>query len=148
DRPEPPRRRTNWTRVVAIATLGVIVVVIGLFVTMIALLHNEAFRQRLIAVARAKVSAALGADVEARDFALHLSGLNPSVDMYDVSIAGSAPHADTPLLQADHLAVAIRIDSFVRREWYLSNIALDHPVVHVVVDPAGGTNLPKASSNS
>jgi translocation and assembly module TamB len=111
-----------------------------------ALLHNEAFRQYLLRTAHSQLNEAAGVDLRIRDFSLHWSGISPAVDMYDVVINGQAPYTNPPLLQLDHLAVGVQIVSLLSRSWYLRDISLDHPVVHVIVADNGETNLPKAKA--
>ena len=73
--------------------------------------------------------------------------MSPAVDMYDVVINGAAPYTNPPLLEADHLGVGVQIVSLVSRKWYLKDIVIDHPVVHVFVAGKGDTNLPKSKSS-
>src|SRR6516162_4750392 len=90
----------------AMATL-VVIALIGI----VALLHNDAFHPYVLRIARKKLNAATGVELRIRDFSVHLSGLSPSVDMYDVVIEGAPPYQTPPLLQVDHLRVGIQIVS-------------------------------------
>ena len=144
--PPPPRRR-NWTRIAAWAVGGLAGLILLLAIVIIGLLHNEAFRQYLLRIAHSRLSEAVGIELRIRDFSVRWSGISPAVDMYDVVVDGAAPYPNPPLLRVDHLGVGVQIVSLVSRKWYLKDIVLDHPVVHVVVAGNGDTNLPKTKSS-
>ena len=108
---------------------GCLVVLVSiLLIGVVALLHNNSFRQYLLRIAHTKLSEAVGIELKMRDFSVHLSGLSPAVDMYDVVIDGAPPYTTPPLLQVDHLSVGIQIVSLLSRKWYLKDIVIDHPV--------------------
>lgn len=111
-----------------------------------ALLRDQRFRQYLLGIAYTRVSQAAGVELRMRDFSVHLSGLSPTVDMFDVEIAGAAPYQTPPLAKADRLSVSIQVVSLLQRKWYLKDLAVDHPVVRVVVRENGETNLPQQKS--
>ena len=114
----------------------------------VALLHNTEFRQYLLRIAHTKLNEAAGVDLKMKDFSVHLSGLAPAVDMYDVVIESAPPYQATPLLKVDHLSVGIQIVSLLRKDWYLRDIVLDHPVAHVFVGANGENNFPKTKSSN
>jgi len=142
-----PRRRRNWTRIVAWTVAGLAGLILLLAIAIVGLLHNEAFRQYLLRIAHSKLSEAVGIELRIRDFSVHWSGMSPAVDMYDVVVNGAAPYTNPPLLEADHLGVGVQIVSLVSRKWYLKDIVIDHPVVHVFFAGKGDTNLPKSKSS-
>jgi translocation and assembly module TamB len=142
----PPNRR-NWLRIARITAAAVSVVSTLFLFGIVALLNNHAFRQYLIRKTHHQLSDALGAELQVKDFGVHLSGLNPSVDMNGVIISGAAPYNDRPLLRVDHLSAAVRIDSFMQRKWHFSDVQLDHPVVQILVDGQGRSNLPHAKES-
>jgi translocation and assembly module TamB len=145
----PVRRRPRWQRALA-WTAGVLVVLllvaaVGVYL----LLHSSSFHQYVLRTAQQKTSAALNTRVTARDFAVHLSNLG--LDLYDVTIYGVGPGANAPLLGTNHLSLGVRILSALHRQWNLDNVLIDHPVVHLVVNQNGDTNLPQpqpSNSNS
>ena len=142
EEPERPRRRRSRVRIIAAAAVLLVIIIAALLVGVFALLHTEGFRQYLIRRAVAEVKDIVGADIHVRDFDLHLSGLSPMVDMYDVAIDGAAPYVNPPFIRADRLGLGITIDSVIHRTWYFSKIELDHPVARVLVDEQGRNNLP------
>jgi translocation and assembly module TamB len=131
------------------AAAAVAVLVVAIAVAVVVLLHSSAFHAYVLRFAEQKLSAALKASVQARDFSLHFSGISPAVDIYGLAVGGAAPHADVTLLQVDHVRIAVRVTSVWYRTWYLQELRVDHPVAQLVVDPNGNSNLPHPpSSNS
>ena len=112
--------------------------VVGLLV----LLHSERFHDYLLRTAQQKASEALGSQAQMRDFAIHWSGISPTVDLYGVVIHGAAPYSDPPLLQADALHVGVTVTSLLHKAWYVSDVRIEHPVVRIFADRDGRTNLP------
>lgn len=108
--------------------------------------YNSGIRQRILAKVESSVQESTGARLEVRDFNLHLSTL--SLDLWDITVHGSETHPNTPLLQADHINVGLKILSMIRRTWRLQDVIIDHPVVHVFVNKAGENNLPKPKQQS
>ena len=144
---EPPYRRRNWKRIAAWIVGGLLVLTAAFLVGIVTLLHNQAFRQYLLRIAQTKLNDTVGVQLKMRDFSVHLSGVSPAVDMYDVVIDSAPPYQATPLLKVDHLSVGIQVVSLLQREWYLKDIVIDHPVARVFVGENGETNLPTLKSS-
>jgi translocation and assembly module TamB len=142
EEPEQPRRRRSWKRIIVLTAALLVIIIAALLIGIFALLHTEGFRQYLIRKAVAEVKDIVGADIHVRDFNLHLSGLRPTVDMYDVAIDGAAPYVNPPFMQADRLGLGITIDSLIHRTWYFGKIELEHPVARIIVDEQGRNNMP------
>ncbi|MGC2321501.1 MAG: translocation/assembly module TamB domain-containing protein [Terriglobales bacterium] len=143
---EFPRRRfpKHVLRWIA-AGAGILVVMI--VVAIVVLLHNARFHRYMLRVAKEQASAALGARVEARDYALRWSGVSPAVDLYNVVVYGAPPYSTPPLLQVDHIGLGVRVVSLLRRTWYLNDVRIEHPVVRVTVDARGRNNLPQTKNS-
>ncbi len=105
------------------------------------------FHRYMLRTAQQKATEALGAPVQLREYTLHFSGIGPTLDLYNVRVDGAAPYSYPPLLQVDHVNVAVRVVSLLHRTWYLGNIAVDHPVMHVFEDKDGRDNLPQTKSS-
>ena len=146
-RHEPPYRRRNWKRIAVWTTGGFLALTAAFLIGIVALLHNDAFRQYLLRIAHTKLSDAVGIQLRMRDFSVHLSGISPAVDMYDVVIDSAPPYQATPLVKVDRLSVGIQVVSLIQRKWYLKDIVIDHPVARVVVTENGDTNLPTIKSS-
>ena len=106
------------------------------------LLRTQWFHAYLLRTAQQKASDALGSRAQMRDFAMHWSGLSPTVDVYGVVIEGAAPYSDPPLLQADAIHLGVTVTSLLHKTWYVGDIRIEHPVVHIFADNHGRTNLP------
>lgn len=121
--------------------------IIAAVLTVYVLLHNGSFHQYVLRTAQEKITAALGSQVRARDYALHFNGISPSLDLYDVVVDGAKPYPTPPLLTVDHLHVGIRVVSLVSKTWYLNDVTVNHPVVRMFVDAHGTDNLPQTKSS-
>ncbi len=93
-------------------------------------------------------SEALGVPVELQNYALHFSGISPTVDLYGLVVHGAAPFSDPPLLQVEHARIGVRVVSLLRKKWYLSEFTISHAVVQIRVDANGNNNLPKPRQGS
>jgi uncharacterized protein involved in outer membrane biogenesis len=125
-----------------------LLLILCLAVTAAFLIRSPRVHACLIQTVQTKATAALNTPVHFRDFSFHLSGLNPSVDVYQLTVEGASPHRDTPLAQADQLHLEVTVASLLRRSWYVNNIRIEHPVVRVLVDREGTTNLPASEKSS
>jgi translocation and assembly module TamB len=110
------------------------------------LLSSPGFHRYLKSTLEKQVSESLGVQVNLQEFALHLSSLG--VDLYGVTIHGAAPYENPPLLQVEHLRAGIGITSILQRKWYFREIEIERPVVQVLVDAKGVSNLPKPKTSS
>ncbi len=120
--------------------LFLVLTIIAFFV-----LRSRSFHNRILSYAQEQASASLGVQVEARDFAVHLSKL--SLDLYGVTVHGAPPYANPPLLQVDHVGLGVRIVSILHQSWYLNDVAIDRPVAQLFVDRDGKNNLPNPKSS-
>jgi translocation and assembly module TamB len=146
-RPDTPRAR-NLKKVLLWILISIVGLLAGLFLALFALLQAPAFRQYLLRVTHQRLTDALGTELRMRDFGFHLSGFSPTVDMYDVVIDGAAPYTTPPLMRVDHMSVSVQVVSLLRRNWYLRDIVVDHPVARVIVDARGASNLPTSKNSS
>lgn len=141
----PQRRQGRWRKILAwsagILLALLLVVGIGIYV----LLHSRSFHDYVIRTVEQKASASLNTRVQLQNFTLHLSNL--SLDLYGLTIYGTGPGANAPLLQVDHMSAGVRIISALHRQWNLDSVEVDHPVVTVIVDKSGQNNLPTPKSS-
>jgi autotransporter translocation and assembly factor TamB len=131
--------------------IGILVLIILVAGTIYTLLHNQRFHDYLLTKAESTLSTSLGTQVKAQNYTLAWSGISPTLDLYNASVAGAAPYTNPPLLTADHLHAEVRITSILSRTWYINDITLDHPVLHLLFDKSGKNNLPtpqKSNSQS
>ena len=146
--PDRASRRPRWLKVAGWTLAILLLLILCLAVTAAFLIRSPRVHAYLIQTVQTKATAALNTPVHFRDFSFHLSGLNPSVDVYQLTVEGGSPHRDTPLAQADQLHLEVTVASLLRRSWYVNNIRIEHPVVRVLVDREGTTNLPASQKSS
>jgi len=127
-----------------VGALGILVIL--LVVTAIFLARSPRVHAYLLRTGQEKATAVLNTPVQFQDFSFRLSGLNPSVDVYNVKVQGASSNTP-PLAQADRLHLEVTVASLLRRAWYVNDVRVEHPVVHVFVDSKGSTNLPPASAS-
>lgn len=147
---QPPRRpHRRWLRIVGWIAGGLGILILLIVVAVVVLLHSSRFHDYVLRTAQQKASTALGTKLSARDFKLSWSGISPSLDLYNVVVAGAPPYPDPPLLAVDHIHVGVTVTSLLRRTWYFNDATVDHPVVRVFVDKSGKSNIPEfGKSNS
>ena len=139
-----PRRL--WTRVLLWIAGSIGFVLLLLVVGIFALLHNARFHQFLLHRVDQIASDRVGTRVALQNFAIHLSNL--SMDLYGLTIDGATPYPTPPLLQVQHIGLQFRIVSIWDRKWYLENIRADNPVVRILTDARGISNLPTLKRTS
>jgi translocation and assembly module TamB len=142
------RRRALWKRILIWTGAALALLIILVVVTIAVLLHSARFHRYVLRRAQEQATAALGSQVQFRDYALHWSGMSPALDLYDIRVSGAPPYPNPPLLTADHLGMRITITSLLRHSFYVDDITVNHPVVHVFVDKKGANNLPQSNKKS
>lgn len=146
--PNPQHRRRShrgW-RILAWIAGSLVLLVIVCGIGLVALVNTDGVHRYLIGLAQQEASKQLGVRVQLQNFTLHWSGL--SLDLYGITVDGAAPYREPALLEADHIAVGVRVISVFGRKWYLDNLQIDHPVVWVLIDKNGVSNLPKLQGGS
>src|SRR5581483_6683188 len=140
-----PRRSREFERAMMWIAAGFTVLPLLIAAVVAILLSSPSFHRYLKSTLERQVSESLGVQLNLEGFALHVSSL--SVDLYGVTIHGAAPYQNPPLLQVQHLTAGIGITSILQRKWYFRNIEIDRPIVQVLVDAQGVSNLPKPKTN-
>jgi translocation and assembly module TamB len=143
----PPPRRYGWRRILKWIGVGVLVMIVAVIVGVVVLVKSNTVHQYVLSVAEKKVIASLGTQVKVGNFALHFSGVSPTLDLYNVTVYGAPPYQNPPLLQVDHIGVGIRVTSLLGRQWYFNSLRVDRPVARAFVDRQGRDNLPKSKSS-
>ncbi len=144
--PSSKRPLGNWKRIIGWVAAGVVGLVLLIIVGVAALLHSERFHAYLLRTAQEKATEALGGQVQMRDFTLHWSGISPTVDLYNVVVHGAAPYSDPPLLEAEALHLGVTVTSLLHKAWYVGDVRIEHPVVRILADREGHTNIPPAKT--
>lgn len=143
----PPPSGHGWRRALKWIGIGVLVIIVLVTVGVVVLLKSNTAHQYVLNLAEKKVTASLGTQVKVGNFALHFSGISPTLDLYNVTVYGAPPYQTPPLLQVDHIGVGIRVTSLLHRQWYFNSLRVDHPVARAFVDGHGTDNLPKTKSS-
>jgi translocation and assembly module TamB len=130
------KRKLGWTAISLVAF--VVVLVIAGYVVF----RTQRFHDYVLVKLQQQASEAIGGQVRIQNFALRLSSL--TADAYGITIRGSEPKSRPPLVQADQLMVRLKIVSLLRKKVDLNEIILRHPVVNLLVNKDGTTNLPTA----
>lgn len=105
------------------------------------LARTRAIHQYVLAKIIQKTQEATGGRVEIGDYDFHWLGLR--ADVYRLIIHGTEPDSAEPLVAVDHLDIGLRIVSILRGKVDLSDVAINHPVIHLFVGEDGTTNIPR-----
>ena len=109
------RPRPVWKRVLRWVAAGLGILVLLIVIAVLVVLRSTRAHQYILSKVEQQVTTALGTQLRVRDFALHFAGISPTLDLYNVVVSGAAPYPNPPLLQVDHIQVAVRITSLLRR---------------------------------
>ena len=145
--PERPVHKSRWTRVFAWTLGGIAVLILLLVAVVVFVLHSAKFHNYALRTAQERVSAALGSEVQAGNYNLRVHGISPTLDLNNVVVHGAGAHTNPPLLQVDHMEAQIQVTSLLSQTWYVNDIVVDHPVIHLYIDKAGNTNIPNPQSS-
>jgi translocation and assembly module TamB len=134
----------NWKRIISwIAAVLLILVVLtaigGYFV-----LRSHSFHRYVLAKIVEKASTSTGGKVEIRTYDFHWSTL--TANAYGLIVHGTEPVGQRPLLQVDKLTVRLKILSVLHQKINPREIMVEHPVVHLLIDKQGRTNIPQPTA--
>lgn len=143
---EPPRRR-RWPRVLAWIAIALVTLVLVIVVGIGALLHSNKFHAYVLRTAQEKITAALGSNVQVQNYTLSFNGISPTLDIYGLVVHGADPYPNPPILMVEHFRAGVQVVSLVKKQWYLNDAEVHHPVVQLFVDKNGIDNIPKPKSS-
>jgi translocation and assembly module TamB len=129
------KKLLGWTlagvaaSIIVVASVGVVVV------------RSRWFHAYLLGKITAEVQQSTGGRVDVGNYVLHWSDLH--ADIYRLALHGTEADPSRPLLAIDHLGVGLKIISLLGRNVSLNDITIDRPVVRLVADSNGQTNLPQ-----
>jgi translocation and assembly module TamB len=138
-------RKVRWGKIAAWVGGSVVAFLVLAVLIVVVVLHSARFHRFVLSEVQKRASAAIGTQVQLKNFALNLSNL--SLDIYGLTVHGAAPYPDPPLLQVAHAEVGVRIVSVLSRKWYLDSVVIDQPVVKVFTDAHGVSNIPTIKSS-
>src|SRR5580704_11961060 len=132
----------RWNKTIG-WTLGTVVGIATILLgTAYLIAHGGAFNRWVLAKVIQKAEDATGGRLTIGSMAIDWSRL--AVDFNGVALYRSGGDSQPAPLQADHLRVGLKIVSLLKRTIGIEEIVLDHPVLHLVVDARGDTNLPQS----
>ena len=124
-----------------IAGIFVVVVAISAFAGFL-VFRSSSFQRYIRGEIEKQASEATGAHIEIQALNLHLWSLR--AEACGITVYGNEVAGVRPLAHADRLLVGLNFASLLHRELNLKEIVLIHPVVSVVIDKIGNSNLPVA----
>ena len=133
---EAPARPRGWWKYLLAASVCVVVAVsIGLWYTTTQSFQNYV-RRRMIS----EIEEMTGGRAELGSF--HVVPFHLQVEVRNITVRGKEAPGDIPLIHADSLVAQMKVVSFLRTEFGFTSLTLDHPVIHIAIQPDGSTNLP------
>ncbi len=112
-------------------------------------LRGQMFQHYAIGKIVQATNEATGGHTEIQNFTFSPSTL--TAILYGVTVHGTEPAGQPPLLQLEKLTVRLNSQSLLHRKITLRELAVEHPVLHLGVNAKGQNNLPQPppkSSNS
>jgi translocation and assembly module TamB len=131
---------TKWKKILGMAAAILVVLLLVTAFVGYTLLKSQGFHRYVLAKIVSAANQATGGRTEVRSVDFHWSTL--SADLYDVTIHGAEPANAAPLFHVDKLTAGLKILSVVHRQVNLSQFEIEHPVVHLLIDRDGSTNIP------
>jgi translocation and assembly module TamB len=128
------KKLARWTG--SVVALLIIVVLAGSYVA----LRTPCFHHYVLAKIIDKGEGETGGTLLVQDWDVHFFPVR--VDLYGIVLHGTEPEDASPLLQVDKLTVGLKFSSLLHRQLRLSELLIQHPVAHVVVNTRGMSNVP------
>jgi translocation and assembly module TamB len=136
----------NWKKLILRSAAILAIVIVAALIGGYLYLRSNAFKQFALRKIVEKVNQSTGGRAEIRNIDFKLSSLTAHADR--IVIHGTEAPSDPPLMAVDRLTVSLKVKSIFKREIYLSELLIEHPVVHVQVDAQGNSNLPQPKQSS
>src|SRR5258708_11383640 len=134
-KPKQPRSpRARRIRRSILATLLVVVIALGVYLK---LTFSDYVRRRVVA----ELESVTGGKVEVESITWKLSTLQ--FDLAGLTVHGREAPNQAPYIHADHLLLKVKFRSLFSSAIRLQYVSLDHPVIHLIVNPDGTTNQPE-----
>lgn len=134
------KRTRKWLKIAGAVVAAIVVICVAA----VLVVRSKAFHRFVLSQIVTRAEKATGSKVAIADFTFDWSKLRLGFD--DIVIQGAEPPGVQPLLAVSHASVTIKIISLLERKFELASLVIDHPVVHLVVNAAGETNIPHPPS--
>ena len=109
-------------------------------------LRTSSFQRLAIRAIVEDLNESTGGRVEIGNFGFQLATL--TAHLHDITVHGNETAAQPPLLHIDELTVKLKIQSLLHRKVTLSELLIEHPEAHVLIDRAGKSNFPQSPQKS
>jgi len=123
-------------------TLGFVVLVV---LSAIVLLNTDAAHRYILSVVIKEVQAATSAHVDIANLSFHRTRLG--ADFSRFTIRSPQSNSGSPLFSADRVGIDIGLHLFHSPKIAVEDVTLDHPVIHLLIDSHGNSNLPHANAS-
>ena len=130
----------NWKRIIGRTLAGIAGVFFAAAAGGYLYLRTSSFQRFAINQIEQQAAAATGGKIKIGSLDFNLGTL--TARLYDITLHGTEGPNQPPLLHADKLTVGVKILSALRRQASLSELVIEHPIVHLQVDRSGRNNLP------
>ena len=128
-------------RIALAFTVAVVIIIVGglLF------LHTNIFERYALKKITTATYVSTGTKADIGSLELDLSAL--TARLRNLTLHGKENSDQPALLKIDELTVAVKLQSVLHPRVTLRELVIEHPVVHIVSDKNGSTNLPTSPSN-
>ncbi len=134
-----PATRRSRKRLWIQLTVGVCL--LAIFVGLVLYVKSPGFADLVRRKVVETIEDATGGRVEMASFRWNLRAL--SFEANDLTIHGLESPDQLPYAHVDRAFIRIHVISFMERRVSLKSVELEHPVVHLIVNPDGTTNAPE-----
>ena len=131
----------KWKKIIGWMLVVVVTSVASALVGGYFYIKSGAFRQLAIRKITEQAYEATGGRTEIRALDFDFSTL--TAHLYGVVVRGNEPSDASPLFQIDKLTVGLKIRSLLHRKIDLSELLIDHPVVYLLRNREGKSNIPE-----
>jgi translocation and assembly module TamB len=132
----------KWPRRIGWILTGLLVLIVLVSFAGYISLRSAALQRYALNKIVQQTDEATGARAQIGKLDFKLSTL--SAHLYDITLRGTEPSGQPPLLHVDKLTVAIKIKSLLHHSIYLDQLLIEHPVAYMQVSRSGQNNLPQA----
>jgi translocation and assembly module TamB len=135
----------QWKKAAGWTLMGIVALVLVSGIGGYFYLKSASFKNFALRTISQKVETATGGKTQIGGLDFRLPTL--TAHLYNIVIRGTEPSDAPPLLKVDELTVGLKIVSAFRREISLSELVIQHPVVHMRMTRDGKNNLPQAPAS-
>ena len=127
-------------RKAVIGVAGLVTLVLLVAAAGVVVLRSDWFREKVRERIVSEVEKAINGRVELGRFQFEWTTLTAELD--DVTIHGTEPPGQAPLLAVKRLLVGLKIISMAERTFNIASLEADAPRGHLIVQPDGDINIP------